>query len=234
MNDSGLQKGLKERHMAMIAIAGVIGAGLFVGSGAVIHSTGPGAVFSYALAGALVVLVMRMLGEMAAARPTSGSFAAYAHEAIGPWAGFTVGWLYWFFWVIVIAIEANAGAAIIQYWFPSIPLWLLSLILTILMTLTNIWSVKSYGEFEYWFAFIKVASIVLFLILGLAFIFGLAPGSDPVGLKKFDWPRRIDAAWHRLHPCWHCHRYFLLLRNRNRHDRRRRISRTARSSIQGN
>nr|WP_233204979.1 GABA permease [Geobacillus sp. WSUCF-018B] len=184
MNDSGLQKGLKERHMAMIAIAGVIGAGLFVGSGAVIHSTGPGAVFSYALAGALVVLVMRMLGEMAAARPTSGSFAAYAHEAIGPWAGFTVGWLYWFFWVIVIAIEANAGAAIIQYWFPSIPLWLLSLILTILMTLTNIWSVKSYGEFEYWFAFIKVASIVLFLILGLAFIFGLAPGNDPVGLKN--------------------------------------------------
>ncbi|KDE49371.1 GABA permease [Geobacillus sp. CAMR5420] len=85
---------------------------------------------------------------------------------------------------IVIAIEANAGAAIIQYWFPSIPLWLLSLVLTILMTLTNIWSVKSYGEFEYWFAFIKVASIVLFLILGLAFIFGLAPGSDPVGLKN--------------------------------------------------
>ncbi|MGG3922651.1 amino acid permease, partial [Geobacillus thermodenitrificans] len=184
MNHSGLQKGLKERHMTMIAIAGVIGAGLFVGSGAVIHSTGPGAIVSYALAGALVVLVMRMLGEMAAARPTSGSFAAYAHEAIGPWAGFTVGWLYWFFWVIVIAIEANAGAAIIQYWFPSIPLWLLSLVLTILMTLTNIWSVKSYGEFEYWFAFIKVASIVLFLILGLAFIFGLAPGSEPVGLKN--------------------------------------------------
>ncbi|BBW95918.1 GABA permease [Geobacillus icigianus] len=184
MNHSSLQKGLKERHMAMIAIAGVIGAGLFVGSGAVIHSTGPGAIVSYALAGALVVLVMRMLGEMAAARPTSGSFAAYAHEAIGPWAGFTVGWLYWFFWVIVIAIEANAGAAIIQYWFPSIPLWLLSLVLTILMTLTNIWSVKSYGEFEYWFAFIKVASIVLFLILGLAFIFGLAPGSDPVGLTN--------------------------------------------------
>ncbi|WP_445614034.1 GABA permease [Geobacillus sp. YF-1] len=184
MNHSSLQKGLKERHMAMIAIAGVIGAGLFVGSGAVIHSTGLGAIVSYALAGALVVLVMRMLGEMAAARPTSGSFAAYAHEAIGPWAGFTVGWLYWFFWVIVIAIEANAGAAIIQYWFPSIPLWLLSLGLTILMTLTNIWSVQSYGEFEYWFAFIKVASIVLFLILGLAFIFGLAPGSDPVGLTN--------------------------------------------------
>jgi GABA permease len=182
--DTGLQKGLKERHMTMIAIAGVIGAGLFVGSGAVIHSTGPGAIVSYALAGCLVVLVMRMLGEMAAANPTSGSFSAYAHDAIGPWAGFTIGWLYWFFWVIVIAIEANAGAAIIQYWFNSIPIWLLSLILTILLTLTNIWSVKSYGEFEYWFALIKVASIILFLMIGVAFIFGLYPNSSPIGLKN--------------------------------------------------
>uniref|UniRef100_C5DA49 GABA permease n=1 Tax=Geobacillus sp. (strain WCH70) TaxID=471223 RepID=C5DA49_GEOSW len=182
--NTGLQKGLKERHMTMIAIAGVIGAGLFVGSGAVIHSTGPGAIVSYALAGCLVVLVMRMLGEMSAANPTSGSFSAYAHDAIGPWAGFTIGWLYWFFWVIVIAIEANAGAAIIQYWFNSIPIWLLSLILTILLTLTNIWSVKSYGEFEYWFALIKVASIILFLMIGGAFIFGLYPNSSPIGLKN--------------------------------------------------
>lgn len=183
-NTTGLQKGLKERHMTMIAIAGVIGAGLFVGSGAVIHSTGPGAIVSYALAGCLVILIMRMLGEMAAAHPTSGSFSAYAHDAIGPWAGFTIGWLYWFFWVIVIAIEANAGASIIQYWLKDIPIWLLSLILTILLTLTNIWSVKSYGEFEYWFAFIKVMSIVLFLIIGVAFIFGLYPGSSPIGFKN--------------------------------------------------
>jgi GABA permease len=182
--DTGLQKGLKERHMTMIAIAGVIGAGLFVGSGAVIHSTGPGAIVSYALAGCLVVLIMRMLGEMAAANPTSGSFSTYAHDAIGPWAGFTIGWLYWFFWVIVIAIEANAGAAIIQYWFHGIPIWLLSLILTVLLTLTNIWSVRSYGEFEYWFALIKVASIILFLMIGVAFILGLYPGSSPIGLKN--------------------------------------------------
>jgi GABA permease len=182
--DTGLQKGLKERHMTMIAIAGVIGAGLFVGSGAVIHSTGPGAIVSYALAGCLVVLVMRMLGEMAAANPTSGSFSAYAHDAIGPWAGFTIGWLYWFFWVIVIAIEANAGAAIIQYWFHGIPIWLLSLILTVLLTITNIWSVKSYGEFEYWFALIKVLSIILFLIIGGAFILGIYPSSSPIGLKN--------------------------------------------------
>lgn len=106
---NGLQKNLKTRHISMISIAGVIGAGLFVGSGAVIHSAGPGAILSYSFAGLLVIFIMRMLGEMACAYPTSGSFSQYASDAIGPWAGFTIGWLYWFFWVIVIAIEAIAA-----------------------------------------------------------------------------------------------------------------------------
>ncbi|AGE62494.1 GABA permease [Bacillus subtilis] len=183
-SQSGLKKELKTRHMTMISIAGVIGAGLFVGSGSVIHSTGPGAVVSYALAGLLVIFIMRMLGEMSAVNPTSGSFSQYAHDAIGPWAGFTIGWLYWFFWVIVIAIEAIAGAGIIQYWFHDIPLWLTSLILTIVLTLTNVYSVKSFGEFEYWFSLIKVVTIIAFLIIGFAFIFGFAPGSEPVGLSN--------------------------------------------------
>lgn len=183
-SQSGLKKELKTRHMTMISIAGVIGAGLFVGSGSVIHSTGPGAVVSYALAGLLVIFIMRMLGEMSAVNPTSGSFSQYAHDAIGPWAGFTIGWLYWFFWVIVIAIEAIAGAGIIQYWFHDIPLWLTSLILTIVLTLTNVYSVKSFGEFEYWFSLIKVVTIIAFLIVGFAFIFGFAPGSEPVGFSN--------------------------------------------------
>ncbi|UJZ88831.1 amino acid permease [Heyndrickxia coagulans] len=168
----------------MISIGGVIGAGLFMGSGAVIHSAGPGAIISYALAGLLVIFVMRMLGEMASVNPTSGSFSTYAREAIGPWAGYTIGWLYWFFWVIVIAIEATAGAANIQYWFPEMPSWLLSLILTVLLTLTNVYSVKSYGEFEYWFSIIKVATIVLFLLLGLSVIFGIVPGVQSPGLSN--------------------------------------------------
>ncbi|MCI3985419.1 GABA permease [Bacillus vallismortis] len=181
---SGLKKDLKTRHMTMISIAGVIGAGLFVGSGSVIHSTGPGAIVSYALAGLLVIFIMRMLGEMSSVNPTSGSFSQYAHDAIGPWAGFTIGWLYWFFWVVVIAIEAIAGAGILQYWFHDIPLWLTSLVLTVLLTLTNIYSVKSFGEFEYWFSLIKVVTIILFLIVGFAFIFGFAPGSSPVGFSN--------------------------------------------------
>ncbi|MDM5331997.1 amino acid permease [Ureibacillus composti] len=184
VRDDQLQRGLKKRHMTMIAIAGVIGAGLFMGSGSVINLAGPGAILSYALAGMIVIFVMRMLGEMAAMNPTSGSFAHYAHEAIGPWAGFLIGWLYWFFWVIAIALEATAAAAIIQYWYDGVPLWLLSLILTVALTLTNIISVKSFGEFEYWFSLIKVVSIIAFLAIGAAIIFGVVPNFEAVGMTN--------------------------------------------------
>jgi GABA permease len=182
--ETHLKKDLQIRHITMISIGGVIGAGLFVGSGSVIQTTGPGAILSYLLAGLLVVFVMRMLGEMASVNPTTGSFSTYANEAIGPWAGYTIGWLYWFFWVIVIAIEATAGAASIHDWFPSIPVWLYSFILTVLLTLTNLYSVKAYGEFEYWFSLIKVVSIILFLGLGIAVICGLVPGIPSPGLSN--------------------------------------------------
>ena len=156
---------------------------MFVGSGAVVHSAGPGSIVSYALAGLLVVFVMRMLGEMAAINPTSGSFATYAREAIGPWAGYTIGWLYWFFWVIVIAIEATAGAGIIQYWIPEIPL-VIKLNINDFINIDECFSVKSFGEFEYWFSFIKVISIVLFLCLGLAVILGFVPGTEAPGTSN--------------------------------------------------
>jgi GABA permease len=159
----------------MIALGGVIGAGLFVGSGVVIHDTGPAAFLTYALCGLLVVLVMRMLGEMAAANPSTGSFADYAAKALGGWAGFSVGWLYWYFWVIVVGFEAVAGGKVLNYWFHA-PLWLLSLCLMVLMTATNLFSVSSFGEFEFWFAGIKVATIVAFLGIGAVFILGLIPG----------------------------------------------------------
>lgn len=180
-----LQQKLKTRHITMISIGGIIGAGLFVGSGAVLNSTGPGAVLSYAIAGLLVVLLMRMLGEMALVNPDSGSFATYARLAIGPWAGYTIGWLYWFFWVITIAIEATAGGAIVHGWFPAIPIWAWSLILTFLLTLTNIFSVKSFGEFEYWFSMIKVVAIIAFMGIGLTIILGLFPGIHSPGMSNF-------------------------------------------------
>ncbi|WP_066902729.1 amino acid permease [Millisia brevis] len=172
-----LQKGLTQRQLNMIAIGGVIGAGLFVGSGTVIKEAGPGAFITYAICGLLIILVMRMLGEMAAANPTTGSFADYARRALGGWAGFSVGWLYWYFWVIVVGFEAVAGAQVITYWIDA-PLWLLSLILMVAMTATNLFSVSSFGEFEFWFAGIKVATIVGFLVIGCIFISGLWPGRD--------------------------------------------------------
>jgi gamma-aminobutyrate permease len=159
----------------MIAIGGVIGAGLFVGSGVAINAAGPAAFLTYALCGLVIILVMRMLGEMAAANPSTGSFADYAARALGGWAGFSVGWLYWYFWVIVVGFEAVAGGKVLNYWVHA-PLWLMSLCLMALMTLTNLFSVSSFGEFEFWFAGIKVATIVVFLVLGLAFAFGLLPG----------------------------------------------------------
>src|SRR3954469_18797541 len=159
-----LQKGLRQRHMTMISLGGVIGAGLFVGSSAVMKQSGPGAILSYAAAGLLVVLVMRMLGEMAVARPAQGSFMEYTRQALGDRGGFTVGWLYWYFWAIVLAIEAVAGAQILQNWLPGVPLWLMSLILMSLLTATNLVSVSNYGEFEFWFASIKVAAIVVFIV----------------------------------------------------------------------
>ncbi len=170
-----LHKGLNQRQLTMIAIGGVIGAGLFVGSGVVISDAGPGAFLTYAVTGVLIIMVMRMLGEMATANPSTGSFADYARKALGGWAGFSVAWLYWYFWVIVVGFEAVAGAKVLTYWFDA-PLWLLSLGLMLLMTATNLFSVSSFGEFEFWFAGVKVAAICLFLVLGGLFALGLWPG----------------------------------------------------------
>src|SRR5580700_5494286 len=161
---SGLRHSLKQRHMTMISLGGVIGAGLFVGSGVVITAAGPAAVFSFVITGLLVVLVMRMLGEMAVAVPAVGSFYEYARLAwsdrplLGELAGFLTGWMYWYFWVIVVALEAVAAAGLVRFWLPYEPAWVISLATMLLLTLTNIFSVRSYGEFEFWFASIKIAA----------------------------------------------------------------------------
>lgn len=176
--DSGLRRTLTRRHMQMIALGGVIGAGLFVGSGVVIQAAGPAAVISFALTGALVVLVMRMLGEMAAAYPSTGGFYEYNRLALGDLAGFLTGWMYWYFWVIVVALEAVAGARLINYWYPEFTPWVLTLGLMVSFSLLNLLSVRSWGESEYWFASIKVAAILVFLGVGIAFVLGLWPGAS--------------------------------------------------------
>ena len=177
--DSGsnaLRRTLKTRHMRMIALGGVIGAGLFVGSGVVIQATGPAAVLSFALTGTLVVLVMRMLGEMASAYPAVGGFYEYNRLALGELAGFMTGWMYWYFWIIVVALEAVAGAKILTHWFPDVAQWRFTLGLMTIFTLLNLLSVRSWGETEYWFASIKLIAIMVFLGIGVVVVCGLWPG----------------------------------------------------------
>ncbi|MCX2900519.1 amino acid permease [Pseudomonas mandelii] len=176
-HDPRLKRALKTRHISMLALGGVIGAGLFVGSSAVIASTGPGAFITYAITGLIVALVMRMLGEMAAAHPSKGSFVDYARMAFGRPAGYMTGWLYWYFWVIVVGFEAVVGGQIINGWFPDLPVWVIALGLMASMTLLNLMSVHSFGEAEYWFAGIKVVAIVVFLAVAGIYVFNLWPGS---------------------------------------------------------
>lgn len=162
--------------MRMIALGGVIGAGLFVGSGVVIQATGPAAVLSFALTGALVVLVMRMLGEMASAYPAVGGFYEYNRLALGDLAGYLTGWMYWYFWIIVVALEAVAGAKLLGFWFAGVSPWQFTLGLMALFTALNLLSVRTWGEAEYWFAMIKVVAIVLFIAIGAVVIGGFWPG----------------------------------------------------------
>jgi L-asparagine transporter-like permease len=162
----------------MISIGGIIGAGLFVGSSAAIAATGPAIVLSYLLTGVLILLVMRMLGEMAVALPNVRAFTEFARVGLGPWAGFMAGWLYWYFWVIVVAVEAIAGARILQSWIP-LPAWEVGFALMAVMTAVNLMSARSYGEFEFWFSTIKVSAIVVFIALASAYAFGWTSHQGP-------------------------------------------------------
>jgi GABA permease len=175
MTEPGLAHTLLPRHVAMISLGGIIGAGLFVGSSAAISIAGPSVLISYTLSGLLVFFIMRMLGEMAVARPGVGSFSEYAALSLGHWAGFVTGWLYWYFWVITVGVETIAGATLLHQWFAA-PVWLIGLVLITIMTATNLTSVRTYAEFEFWFASLKVGAIIIFILTGLGYIFGFGPG----------------------------------------------------------
>ncbi|MEV7232425.1 amino acid permease [Streptomyces sp. NPDC051020] len=182
--DSALTHGLKQRHLSMIALGGVIGAGLFVGSGAGIASAGPSIVLAYAISGLLVMFVMRMLGEMSAANPASGSFSVHAERAIGPWAGFTAGWAFWVLLCVAVGLEGIGAAKIVTGWLPGTPEWAWVALFMAVFLGTNLAAVKNFGEFEFWFAALKVAAITLFLVLGVLAILGVLPGTDAPGLAN--------------------------------------------------
>jgi L-asparagine transporter-like permease len=162
----------------MITIGGIIGAGLFVGSSVAIATAGPACVISYAITGTLILLIMRMLGEMAVEMPAVRSFTEFTRASLGNWAGFSVGWLYWYFWVIVIPVEAIAGAKILGHWV-ALPDWQIGCGLMLLMTGVNLMSARAYGEFEFWFSSIKVSAIIVFLLITASYACGYRSPTGP-------------------------------------------------------
>ena len=168
-----LSRSLQARHLTMISIGGIIGAGLFVSSSTSIIAAGPASFISYAICGGIILLIMRMLGEMTMALPKVRSFTEVARAGLGDGAGFVVGWLYWYFWVLVVPVEAIAGAKILQHWLPpQFTALEIGIALMSVMTVVNLMSARSYAEFEFWFASIKVAAIIAFIVIAASFAFG--------------------------------------------------------------
>lgn len=180
---TSLRRGLKTRHLTMMGLGSAIGAGLFLGTGVGIQAAGPAVIIAYFIAGLITVVVMQMLAEMVAARPSSGTFSTYAEQAFGPWAGFSVGWLYWFMMIMIMAVEITGASGIVSGWFGISP-WIPALAAIVVFTVINFATVRNYGEFEFWFALIKVSIIVAFLVLGLLLWLGLLPGTSFVGLDN--------------------------------------------------
>src|ERR1700761_6157063 len=169
-----LARGLKSRHIQLIALGGTIGVGLFLGSANAIHKAGPGLLLSYAIGGIAIFFIMRALGELMTYRPVAGSFASYAEEFVGPFAGFVTGWSYWFMWVVTAMAELTAIGIYVHYWLPDVPQWLPGLCALAILYGTNTLAVRVYGELEFWFALLKVVTIVALIASGLAVIaFGL-------------------------------------------------------------
>ena len=184
-NGQGLKRDLKERHIQLIAIGGAIGVGLFLGSSVAIRTAGPALMLSYLVGGLAILVVMRALGELAVADPVSGSFGTYAYKLLGPLAGYITGWTYWFMWIVTCMAEITAAGIYMTYWFPDSPQWAWALAALIIMTLVNMVSVKAYGEFEFWFALIKVITILAMIVIGGAMIlFGIGNGGVPIGFSN--------------------------------------------------
>lgn len=166
-----LRRGLNNRHIQMIALGGAIGTGLFYGSATTIKLVGPAITLSYLIGGLVIFFIMRALGEMSADHPVSGSFSQYAYQNWGEFPGFLSGWNYWFNYIVVSMAELSVVGIYVNFWFPGVPTWVSSLIFLVVITAINLINVKLYGEFEFWFAIIKVAAIISMIVLGILIIF---------------------------------------------------------------
>jgi amino acid transporter, AAT family len=182
--ERGLQRQLTRRHMTMIAMGGAIGTGLFLGSGMAVGQAGPGVILSYIVGVGLCLIMMYALAEMAVVHPTAGSFGVYAETYLNPWTGFVVRYTYWFAQVVAVGGEVTAAGIYTQFWFPGTPLWIWVLIYSAALVLVNLTAVRLFGEIEYWFAMIKVSAILLFVVLGVGYVFRGFGGEAPIGLHN--------------------------------------------------
>ncbi|MED0678840.1 amino acid permease [Aneurinibacillus thermoaerophilus] len=180
-----LHRGLEERHIALMSLGAAIGVGLFLGSSSAIKLAGPAILLAYALAGAGMFIIMRALGEMAIQNPVAGSFSRYARDYLGPIAGYLTGWNYWFLWVVTCMAEITAVGVYMQFWFPNTDQWVWALAALVIMAAVNLIAVKAYGELEFWFALIKIVTIILMIIVGLGMIiFGIGNGGVATGISN--------------------------------------------------
>ncbi|QQE81005.1 amino acid permease [Alicyclobacillus sp. SO9] len=184
-NVDGLRRAMSSRQIQMLAIGGVIGVGLFYGASLSVKIAGPGVIIDFIVCGIIVAIVMRALAEMTAERPISGSFSTYAGEVLGPGFGFVTAGMWWFFWVATVMSELAAIGKLIQFWFPGIPAWLPGAVALVLFTLSNLLTVKVFGELEYWFAILKVLAVLVFMVFGLLIILtGVFNHGQAVGLSN--------------------------------------------------
>lgn len=180
-----LKRGLEARHIELIALGGTIGVGLFMGSASTVKWAGPSVLLAYIVAGIFIFFIMRAMGEMLYLEPVTGSFATYAHRYINPLAGYLTAWSYWFMWVAVGMSEVTAVGIYVKFWIPGFPQWLPGLLALLIVGTANMVAVRYYGEFEFWFALIKVVTIVAMIIVGFGLIFfGLGNNGVPIGLEN--------------------------------------------------
>ncbi|GAB1614148.1 MULTISPECIES: amino acid permease [Mammaliicoccus] len=185
MEDNHLKRGLSSRQVQMIALGGTIGVGLFMGASSTILWTGPSAILAYLVAGLFLYLVMRAMGEMVYLYPTTGSFANYASDYLHPVAGYVTAWSNIFQWIVVGMSEVIAVGQYMQYWWPDLPTWIPGVIVVLTLATANLVSVKAFGEFEFWFAMIKVVTIILMIVAGFGLIFfGFGNGGNAIGLSN--------------------------------------------------
>jgi amino acid transporter, AAT family len=184
-HEAGFRRSLGVRQMRLLALGSTIGVGLFLGSASAIKQAGPSILLAYLIAGVMTFFILRALGEMAIYHPVTGSFAAYATQYVSPFLGYLVGWGYWFYWTIIAIAEVTAVGIYMQYWFPGSGQWIWAFGAIAIMGTVNLFTARVFGEFEFWFSLIKVATILIMIAVGFfVILFGFPGEWKPTGLSN--------------------------------------------------